>query len=290
MTNQKPLKKVSLCALVTLMLTGCVHEQGGEQSLSWLLPFQHSVSAKAEALLRAPIFGGSYGDDHFAARDKVNPAQVRSRLAYVERTRRQSVMASSAFRALSLEKQSGSFLGGAYQIAALDAVSASGGVPAPSPRPSLVNYGYDYDVAQAVPVVKDAEPMKVAKVPGKVEDLAAKHDLAAFPVAVRDIRLGDYEDKTRLVFDLTAAAKFNYDLDNVSSVLTVHFDNAGWMIGNLEHLSGHPLIDRFEMQNRDSKGVDLKVVLKKPSKMLMSGFVRPEGSQGHRVFLDVAAL
>ena len=109
-------------------------------------------------------------------------------------------------------------------------------------------------------------------------------------LSVVNMRMGDYEDKTRLVLDLSAAAKFDYDLDNTDSVLTVHIDGAEWDLDTKKYFDDHPLIKSYEVSTADGHDVTLEISLKHPSKMVMSGFVRPDKQRGHRIFFDVAAL
>ena len=116
-------------------------------------------------------------------------------------------------------------------------------------------------------------------------------DLTDPALNVVNMRMGDYEDKTRLVLDLSAAAKFDYALDtSAKNVLTVHIDDAKWDLQSKRYFDGHPLIESYEVSESRERDVTLTVSLKQPSKMLMSGFVRPDNKRGYRIFFDMAAL
>lgn len=277
------LKKSTALGLAPLLLAGCVH---GEKS-SFAQMFASPFAVSSEDLLGADVVAFDYGQAHDSAKKKVHPSQTKGWLPYAKRPRRQSIMASSSFRSFSLENSNGAFSEGAYELASLEVRSGIGGVPAPVMRPQFDNFV----LAQHEVVQQNQDVRKIAQLERGMP-MNNPADVSEQFAEVQNLRLGDYEHKTRLVFDLSAAARFDYDLDNVGNTLTVHFDDAGWSVQKISDVAEHPLIDRFELDQNAEKGVNLKIVLKKPSKMLMSGFV-PSGKelgQGPRVFFDVAAL
>lgn len=308
--HTKSLSKFALLAGVILSLGACSYEEGTQTS--FIQKFKWNVST--EKLLDAPGFTSFAGlngkralpmEKHAAAKRRVHPSQTRGHLPYTDYIRRSDVAAGAKFRVVELEKKSGAF-GSSFEIAGLDTIVGAGAIPTPSAKPSALASNIQLASAnfEAERIAKPAPKPFIVSAraednPGLFERLAAATQAAIGQTAeqsqdeglsVVNLRMGDYEDKTRLVLDLSAAAKYDYDLNNVDSVLVVHVDGAGWNLDAEKTFNNHPLIESYEVQTTDKDETLLQITLKKPSRMLMSGFVRPDKAHGHRIFFDVAAL
>lgn len=323
----KNIVRFAFVVALSLGVSACGYEQSSGQRVSFVDKFKWPVSA--EKLLAADGFISFAGlnttavmpeERHMAARGRVNPGQTKGHLPYTDYLRRSDMMASSHYRELNLQADSSA--GGLFKVASLSTMAGAAGIPAPGLKPSLVPDATAFQVAEAGRVVDGMaqlddglapvmdpkpvfSPMRMAAFLDKAfgrhnklqeiipEDPAPSYDIAGLDdasLSVVNMRMGDYEDKTRLVLDLSAAAKFDYDLNNVNSVLTVHINGAGWNLETKKYFDDHPLIKSYEVSESSNHDVTLEISLKHPSKMIMSGFVNPDDKRGHRIFFDVAAL
>ncbi|GEM_PF-5490351 len=263
---------------------------------------------------------------HMAARGRVNPSQTKGHLPYTDYLRRADMMAPSHYREVSLSASS-LYAPSSFKVASLSSVSGAAGIPAPGGKPSMLPDASVFQVAEAGRLIdalpKIAEGLAPVMAPKpvfstmrmaafldnafgrrtKVQEILPEEtqeetfeiagldaDVLDDQLSVVNMRMGDYEDKTRLVLDLSAAAKFDYDLNNVNSILTVHINGANWNLETKQYFDDHPLIQSYEVSESKDHDVTLEISLKQPSRMIMSGFVRPDKNRGHRIFFDVAAL
>ncbi len=300
-------KKLVLCLSLLALpyVAGCSYEEGTVSSNSFLQQLKWPVSS--EELIAAQGFSGFSGikiaklsspeQKHADAKKRVSPDQTRGHLAYTDYIRRSDVMASSNFRSLSLEVVSDNG-DESFAVASINEIKGSGGIPSPAQNPRLTASTSEHIQLASLDEEgrRKISHVSIPALPPKpsFSTLVAQtlqSDLKETAgLNVVNLRMGDYEDKTRLVLDLSAAAKFDYDLNNVNSLLTVHIDDAGWDLESQRYFDNHPLIRSYEVSRDKKNDVNLKIFLKHPSKMLMSGFVRPEGKRGYRIFFDVAAL
>lgn len=229
---------------------------------------------------------------HAAAHDRVNPDQTRGRLAYTHKSEKTRIFGNSSFRSLTMQPKSSLFNNG-FDVADISILPhMPQAIPQPDQKPGHDQSADHIQLAQAEPTPQAApQPAQAEQVKEPIVQRYASAELADEVLPeVLNMRMGDYEDKTRLVFDLSAAAKYDYDLNNLSSVLTVHIDGAGWNLESQRYFDGHPLIESYAVEQAESQDTMLQITLKKPSRMLMSGQVRPDSKHGHRIFFDVAAL
>lgn len=306
----RKLTSIALLCSVAMSLSACgVNQQSSGTKVASVESFSWRISA--EKLLQADGFLSFAGlktsvksplEKHASAKSRVNPARTKGHFPYTDYLRREDMLAKSNFRQLSLAQGAAGF-----ELAALDMTSGVSGIPAPSDKPeaqmvqvAMVETTPDAPVMHAKPKadqpIRNAAMQMASLIDEKIKAglFTQKHVKAAQEMdvssSVVNMRMGDYEDKTRLVLDLSAAAKFDYDLNNVSSVLTVHIDGAEWDLETQRYFDDHPLISSYEVSESRGREVTLEISLKQPSKMIMSGFVRPDNSRGHRIFFDVAAL
>lgn len=267
---------------------------------------------------------------HAHAKDMVDPSKTRGHFAYTDYLTRADMMARSKHRELSLQNVNGTFRISSLQAErGVGTVPAPEFKPfilptqiaSVAPGPSLddsaryaLSQAPKKDLFPGFSVPEDAVYHEVhddavlppstdvaLNAPGGVDPYSDDAQLYAGFVSdlkahapdlnVVNMRMGDYEDKTRLVLDLSAAAKFDYALNaDTRDVLTVHISDASWDLDTRRLFAKHPLVESYEVIKTGAKDITLEVKLKQPSKMLMSGFVRPDKNKGYRIFFDMAAL
>ena len=290
----------SACSYDTATLQGA-QPQDSTPVLSFL---SKAPVIKAETLLASKIFDLNATSStsplkrHMSARHKVHHSQTKGHLPYTDYLQPNRILASANFRVLKLEPLKAS-TSASFALAQADLFQGAGAIPSPSRKPSsLMARASEFQIASAnTAPIEPAVIMREAK-KSELLDLAALRDTlqqglgldAPAGPSVLDMRMGDYEDKTRLVLDLNAATRFDYDLNNVQSVLTVHLDDAEWQLKDHENFKDHPLFEGYTVEHTAKNETTLQINLKRPSKMLMSGSVRPDNDHGHRIFFDVAKL
>lgn len=278
--------KLSLLISSSVLLSACADNLYGSNTAQRYASARTTSAAmvSTETLLNAGGLTLSSGQSqqgaydpaalHAQARKRVKTNQTRGTLAYTTHPRHRDIVAPKQYRVVELKDDSTLF-DGAFTLASATL------------RPA--------DPATIKPSRKPVFGQKAAPQPAKAIQVAAIAPLIAKPIislvpGITNLRMGDYEDKTRLVLDLNMAAKYDYAFSDLDNKLTVHVDGAGWNLESRKYFDNHPLIKSYEIEENSKNDVMLHIALKKPSKMLMSGFVRPDDNNGHRIFFDVAAL
>lgn len=121
------------------------------------------------------------------------------------------------------------------------------------------------------------------------EQVTAQPDSGAS--AVKNLRVGEYPGKTRLVLDLSGPSPYKTELDNDEKVLLVQIPQAGWGAEQRKSLASHPLVAGYTAQPASGGGTTLAIELKKPVKILANAALPPNATyKNHRIFIDLNAL
>jgi hypothetical protein len=143
-----------------------------------------------------------------------------------------------------------------------------------------------YHVGPAAPAAQ--KPVELApqkKAPAKIAPVKKQ---ASVPLKVQNVRVGEQAGgKTRIVFDTTAPAKINYDIDNSEKILVIELPHAGWSARQDQIFKNLPLISSYKASS-DSSGSRLIVQLKDEAQVVTASRIGPDKDNGHRVFLDIA--
>jgi hypothetical protein len=279
-------------SVVLTLTTACTTQQGTQSNT-----LGHFRAPTSEALLAAEDsttgIKGYKGlslsplQMHAMAKKQVNPNKTSGRLAYTKHPKKSDVMASVGTRVLKLEQQNMTDEVATFALAEINSTLSAPAIPSPAQKPAALATVSDTHVQIAALDVPARKPVPIKDMITAVEATAG---VTKSHLNVVNLRLGDYEDKTRLVIDLNAAAKYDYDISNTNNILTVHLDGAGWSLQEQQQFENHPLIKSYHIARGANNDTTLQFELKRPSRMLMSGTVHPDKNRGHRIFFDVAAL
>lgn len=167
------------------------------------------------------------------------------------------------FRSLSLE------------LDRIDQESLSGSAPALKPN----------QTAKVEPIKQDR--------PIATKPITAKHNIPkAQPTtgkAVTGVRFGSQSNsKTRIVVDGGAPVSMTADLDNQEKILVLEIKGLDWKTALSKSNISSPLITSYTAQNTDN-GSRLVLQLKRAVRVGKVQSLGPEGSNGHRAFLDLTA-
>jgi len=107
---------------------------------------------------------------------------------------------------------------------------------------------------------------------------------------VEAVRLGEYPNKTRLVFDLDRPAEFNFDVNNAQNLLVIRLPGTGWSTSTEYVFGGSKMLRAYAAKDAASGGSVVVVKLRGPAKVIASAKLGKNAAGKHRIFLDVAPL
>lgn len=161
-------------------------------------------------------------------------------------------------------------------------------VPAPAPVPLTPTAR-----VQPAPVPVPAPPAAVQPMvqpAAPVAQPAAYTPPAINVAAVQGVRLGNHETgKTRMVFDVSKASTFTYDVDNAEKILVIEIPSTVWNAGPVtRNFMENPLVKSLAASPNGQGGTRIVVQLSAPAKVLWSQAIPPAGLQGDRIVFDLA--
>lgn len=113
--------------------------------------------------------------------------------------------------------------------------------------------------------------------------------IAASGINVREARLGEHKNKTRLVLDVSGPTSFRYDLDKTENLLIIELPQAGWTAATEWASKKAPLVASYSVQPMNG-GSRVIIPLKHSADVIYSGSYAPnKDSQDYRIVLDIAA-
>lgn len=108
--------------------------------------------------------------------------------------------------------------------------------------------------------------------------------------SVREVRIGEHKDKTRLVLDVSGKASFRYDLDTLENLLVIELPDAGWSASRSWRSQKAPLMASYSVQDMQNGGSRMIIQLKHSASVVHSGTIAPnKDSRNHRVVIDLSA-
>lgn len=146
-------------------------------------------------------------------------------------------------------------------------------------------------VVKATAPVIAPQPAAVKPAPAKPAPLsttsAAPHDDT---IRLSAVRLGDHQDKIRIVIETPVAVKFGTDLDNQEHILVVELPGVAVETAR-QNVVSSSLVKNMSLKGSGGKKVGGRVVfeLKKETKIKMATSMAPAGTQKfYRIIIDLA--
>ncbi len=148
--------------------------------------------------------------------------------------------------------------------------------PAPPPEPANVK-----------PVEITPPPAAVPKAPSVS---ASEVPTVSGGATVRDLRIGEHEEKTRLVFDVTGPATYRYDIDNDEKLMIIELPGTEWA-GKTQWTAGQaPLLASYTASPLDGGGSRVIVQLKQAVSVVYESKLDAGGGQPWRIVIDLGRL
>jgi hypothetical protein len=140
---------------------------------------------------------------------------------------------------------------------------------APHPKPAV-------PIADVMPALETSAP----ETPAPAAQMATN---------VLGVRTGNYPNKARIVFDVSAATVFKARIEEAGRSLVIDMPEAGWTAAPAQDL-GNPLARSYRTEaGLDGTGTRVTVDLGKSSRLVSSMALTPNETYGHRLVFDIAA-
>lgn len=104
---------------------------------------------------------------------------------------------------------------------------------------------------------------------------------------VRALRIGEHEDKTRLVFDVAGPVSYRYDIDNGEKIMIVELPGAGWA-GQTQWTSAKaPLLASYTVTPSDGGGSRVVIQLKQAASAVYETTIAGGPGEAFRIVIDL---
>lgn len=141
-------------------------------------------------------------------------------------------------------------------------------------------------IQQGASVSSEKQPASVAAY--QPMETAPPASAAFQPTAsVKTIRMGEHDDKTRIVLDVTNDVPFKLDMDNQSRQLVVTLPGASWQAIQADVIGGNSVIAGFEAVPTGN-GTQLALRLNQASEVIWSQILPAAGGKTPRIVIDLA--
>ncbi len=150
----------------------------------------------------------------------------------------------------------------------------------------------DKMAAPSGPVVetKTAITTTTASTPAATAAAPAKPSaLPAITETVKGVRIGEHNNKTRVVIDLGGNMKPDaaFDLDNNEKLLLVDLPGTAWVGSKTGAPKNSTFVSGWNVQDGASGGSTLAIQLKKGAKILSTEYLKAGGKDGARLVIDI---
>lgn len=135
-------------------------------------------------------------------------------------------------------------------------------------------------------------PQEKAQSPPPPPELSqtAAPKAASAPAAnaqVQNLRIGEHDGKTRLVFDVTGPAAYRYDIDNGEKLMIIELPGTGWT-GPAQWTSGKaPLLASYTVSPSDGGGSRIIVQMKQAVSVVYETTIAGGAGDAFRIVIDL---
>lgn len=146
-------------------------------------------------------------------------------------------------------------------------------------KPANVETITDAPVPKARPAAKQVTPPRKAAPPKPAKPSASN--------SVTQVRLGHYQDKSRIVLDLKKSGRYSASMSADGRILRVDLKDVRWSAKASGRYSAHPLLQSYQAMNTEN-GSAFLMTMKKPARLMSHSLLPKNHLYGERIFLDVA--
>lgn len=118
---------------------------------------------------------------------------------------------------------------------------------------------------------------------------ALSAEAMAGSAAVKKVRIGEHNNRTRIVLDVDVLTPYSFDVDNVEGVVMVSLPDAQWKAGAMQEALRSPYIQSWSMQAMPNGGSALVLQTRKPVKISAHSALPGDGTTSPRIYFDLSA-
>lgn len=136
--------------------------------------------------------------------------------------------------------------------------------------------------------VASAPAQDTSEVPAQTAPAAG----AQMTAAINDVRFGHEPNKTRIVFDMSGAGEYLFDLDNTEKVFIVSMPTASWGANKSGGaIKSSAIFESWSVQDAsESGGVNMIFTLKKDSAITGRAELPSADGKGPRIYFDISGV
>ncbi len=158
--------------------------------------------------------------------------------------------------------------------------SAESPAPSPSVQDALASTAVSSPPRQQPPA-QDVQPARQASPPPVPAASAAG-------TPVRQMRIGEHGDKTRIVLDTGGSVSYRYDVDNHENLMIVELDGVAWQGQQSWSSQSAPLVTAYSVQpGQGGQPTRLVVQLRHDASVIKDMMLPPNDTPYHRLVIDL---
>ena len=128
----------------------------------------------------------------------------------------------------------------------------------------------------------------VSKVEKKPSAQSSNKTISVSRSTVKNLRVGQHPGKTRIVLDVTGKTSFQTSFESGNKVLVVSLPDAVWEGDASARSTDKSLFAGYDARSKGSGSV-VKISLNSPARLAYKQAMKPSGSRGHRIVLDIVS-
>lgn len=138
------------------------------------------------------------------------------------------------------------------------------------------------------PTVVAPPPPQAAKVVSEPKHEKQKAVASNEKIAT-SLRLGEYDNKVRIVIDTSKTPNISADYDPEEHLVVLEISDAKWIGDMQKTFADSKLVQSYSVSaHPDGNGATIAITLKKDSKILKQGTVEPDDNPNYRFYLDLS--
>lgn len=144
--------------------------------------------------------------------------------------------------------------------------------------------------ASKKPQALTAQEPKAAPAPSEPKKQAKQVQAAKSydGIVAQELRIGEHDDKIRIVIDANKKTAHTLDLDNEEKLIIVEMPDAKWVGAMTKSFPDSQLVESYNVEPmNDGKGSMIVITLRRQTSVLKDSFLTPDGGQGHRIYFDL---
>ena len=142
------------------------------------------------------------------------------------------------------------------------------------------------DIISLAKGYKDKKRARVYKASTGGGALKVRGGVASGQSIVKEVRIGDYPDKVRMVIDLSNSLEYSIDYDPQSKTVTVDMPFASWQARENWQSKNRNVLNNYRVQKTKS-GAQMIIGVEDNVEIGASGLLKPDHGKSYRLYIDI---